>query len=93
MSTTQLLSPHTATTEVHVPRVRVHNKKSHLNDNQYANYKTVTTMKRETIVRLTFKKTISDFLGGPMVKNLTSKAGDTGSIPDGELRSYMPQGN
>ena len=29
---TQLLSPHTATTEVHVPRVRVHNKKSHLND-------------------------------------------------------------
>ena len=40
-----------------------------------------------------FKNQFRDFLGGPMVKNLTSKAGDTGSIPDGELRSYMPQGN
>ena len=39
-------------------------------------------MKRETIVRLTFKKTISDFPDGPVVKNLPINAGDTGLIAD-----------
>lgn len=31
--------------------------------------------------------------GGPVVKNLTSSAEDLSSSPDGELRSYMLQGN
>ena len=43
-----------------------------------------------------------DFPGGPVVKNLPSKAGNVGSIlgwgtkiphASGELRSHMPQGN
>ena len=33
-----------------------------------------------------------DFLGGPVVKNLPAKAGDTGSIP-GPGRSHMPWSN
>ena len=33
-----------------------------------------------------------DFPGGPVVKNLPAKAGDTGLIP-GPGRSLMPQGN
>ena len=61
-------------------------------DNQYANYKTVTTMKRETIGKLTFKKNISDFPDGPVVKNLSTNAGDTGSILS-LGRSHMPQSN
>ena len=34
-----------------------------------------------------------DFLCGPVVKNLPSKAGDAGLIPGTKLRSYMPWGN
>ena len=33
-----------------------------------------------------------DFLSGPVIKNLSSSAGDTGSIP-GLERFHMPQGN
>ena len=39
------------------------------------------------------KKECRDFAGGPVVKNSPSNAGDTGSNPVRELRSYMPQGN
>ena len=34
---------------------------------------------------------LGDFLGGPMVKNLISKAGDMGSIPGWDLRCQMPR--
>lgn len=34
-----------------------------------------------------------DFLGGPVVKNLCSKAGDLSWIPGWELPSHMLQGN
>ena len=34
-----------------------------------------------------------DFPGGPVVKNLPSSARDMGSIPAGELRPHMLQGN
>ena len=39
-----------------------------------------------------FKRNIEDFAGGPVVKDLPAKAGDTGSIP-GLGRSHMPWGN
>ena len=45
-------------------------------------------MKRETIGKLTFKKNISDFPDGPVVKNLSTNAGDMGLIPD-PVRFYM----
>ena len=32
---------------------------------------------------------VGDFSGGPVVKNLSSSTGDTGSPLVGELRSYM----
>ena len=34
-----------------------------------------------------------DFPGGPVLKNLSCNAGDTGSILVGELRSHVPQSN
>ena len=37
-------------------------------------------------------KTVQDFLGSPVVKNLPANAGDTGLIP-GPGRSHMPWGN
>ena len=30
--------------------------------------------------------------GGPVVKNLPSSAGDSGSVPGGKLKSLMPRG-
>ena len=38
------------------------------------------------------KKQPRDFPGGPVVRNPSANAGDTGSIPDPE-RSHMPLGN
>ena len=38
------------------------------------------------------KDSEKDFPGGPMVKNPTVKAGDTGSIP-GQERFHVPQSN
>ena len=38
------------------------------------------------------KVNVRDFLGDPVVKNLTANAGDTGSIPC-PGRSHMLQGN
>ena len=38
------------------------------------------------------KKSLQDFPGGPVVKNLPANAGDTGSIP-GLGRSHMLQSN
>ena len=37
-------------------------------------------------------ETSRDFLGGPVVKNPPSNAGDVGSILVGELRFHMPWG-
>jgi len=34
-----------------------------------------------------------DFPGGPVVKNLPSNAGDSGSVPGGKLKSLMPRGS
>ena len=34
-----------------------------------------------------------DFPSGPVVKNLLSNAGDTGSIPGGEIKIHMLWGN
>ena len=34
-----------------------------------------------------------DFPDGPVVKNPSSNAGDTGLIPGQELRFHMPRGN
>jgi len=39
-----------------------------------------------------FKRNIEDFPGGPVVKDLPAKVGDTGSIP-GPGRSHIPWGN
>ena len=39
-----------------------------------------------------FKRPVWDFPGGPVVKNLSANAEDTGSIP-GPGRFYMPQGH
>ena len=40
----------------------------------------------------TYKNKLQDFSGGPVVKNLSASAGDTGSIP-GLERSHMSWGN
>ena len=39
------------------------------------------------------KRYMWDFPGGPVVKNPSCNAGDTNSIPGGELRSHLPWGN
>ena len=47
----------------------------------------------ETMKKNQIKMPKRDFPGGPVVKNLPSNAGDTGSISGWELRSHMPQSN
>ena len=46
----------------------------------------------ELVLYFTLNDTLSDFPGGPVVKNLPANAGETTSIP-GLGRFHMPQGN
>ena len=43
--------------------------------------------------RISIKKHTRDFLGGPVVKNPLSNAGDAGSIPGQRTKIHMPWGN
>ena len=46
-----------------------------------------------TLFRIDFIEKQRDFSCGPVVKTLSSNAGDTRLIPVRELRSNIPQGN
>ena len=55
-----------------------------IHKNSHANMKTVSFISWKEQKRLTIKEYLRDFLGGQVVKNLPSNAGDMGSIPGGK---------
>ena len=50
--------------------------------NSHTNMKTVSFISWKEHTHLTIKEYLRDFLGGQVVKNLPSNAGDMGLIPD-----------
>ena len=52
-----------------------------------------TVAEKYYILSFTLKRGWGDFPGGPVIKNPLSNTGDVSSIPGGELRSHMLQGN
>ena len=46
-----------------------------------------------TLDLISVKMLSRNFPGGPVVKNLPSNAGDTGSIPGWRIKSHTPGGN
>ena len=52
--------------------------------NSHTNMKTVSFISWKEHKHLTIKEYLRDFLGGQVVKNLPSNAGDMGSIPGGK---------